>query len=54
MPVGRGIAGVIVTVTVPFAPYAIAGALIDIVVGTWFTVCERVDEGDVAKFASPP
>ena len=26
------------TVTVPLAPYEIAGALIDIVVGAWFTV----------------
>jgi len=43
-----------VTVTRPFPLYVAAGALIVVVVGTWFTVCERTDDVDVAKFVSPP
>jgi hypothetical protein len=38
LPVGRSIPEFTVTVTVPLAPYAIAGALIDVVVGAGFTV----------------
>ncbi len=38
LPVGIRSPELTVTVTVPFAPYAIAGALIDIVVGAGFTV----------------
>jgi hypothetical protein len=37
-PVGRSIPEVTVTVTIPLAPYAIAGAEIDIVVGAGLTV----------------
>ena len=38
LPVGRSIPELTVTVTVPSRPYAIAGALIDVVVGAGFTV----------------
>ncbi len=44
---------VTVTVTVPFALYVTAGALIVVVVGAWLTVWVRTDEVDEAKLAFP-
>jgi hypothetical protein len=38
LPTGRSIPELTVTVTTPFAPAVIEGALIVIVVGAWFTV----------------
>jgi hypothetical protein len=44
---------VTVTVTVPFALYVTAGALIDVVVAAWLTVWVKAGDVDPAKFASP-
>jgi hypothetical protein len=53
LPVTASDPEVTVTVTVPFPLYVVAGALIDVVVAAWFTVCVRTDDVDPAKFAFP-